>query len=92
MMLCLWLKRLGYEVTEPKDGGAGVESARESMPDLIISDVNMPVMDGLAVCKTLKEDPATSDIPLVLLTSYEDVEGRVKATQAGSRRLSVQSA
>jgi signal transduction histidine kinase len=59
----------GYEVIGAPDGGEGVRLAREHLPDLIISDVMMPVLDGYGVLLTLQADPATSKIPFIFLTA-----------------------
>ncbi|GIV81876.1 MAG: hybrid sensor histidine kinase/response regulator [Anaerolineae bacterium] len=59
----------GYEVLGAPDGGEGVRLAREHLPDLIISDVMMPVLDGYGVLLALQADPATSKIPFIFLTA-----------------------
>jgi len=68
-----------YEVTEAADGKSGLEVAHASVPDLIISDVMMPVMNGLEFCQQVKQHVATSHIPVILLTaralSHHQVEG-----------------
>ncbi|MGX8696955.1 MAG: response regulator, partial [Prevotella sp.] len=58
-----------FYVLEAPDGQSGLQLARESVPDIVISDVMMPVMDGLQFCKSLKEDFITSHIPVILLTA-----------------------
>lgn len=58
-----------FYVLEAPDGQSGLKLARESVPDIVISDVMMPVMDGLQFCKNLKEDFITSHIPVILLTA-----------------------
>ena len=66
------LEKEGYAVRLAANGPDGIASARESKPDLITLDVMMPSMDGWAVLSALKSDPATSDVPVVMLTMVED--------------------
>ena len=66
-----------YRVLEAVNGQQGVEMARRLLPDLVLSDVMMPVMDGYALCRTLKADPETDFIPIVLLTARADAEDKL---------------
>lgn len=59
----------GYEVISANNGESAVEKARAERPDLIVLDIMMPVLDGFETCRRLKRDPATRDIPVVLLTA-----------------------
>lgn len=63
------LKTSGYEVEVAYDGSAGIAKAEEIKPDLILLDIVMPKMDGYEVCKRLKDDPETKDIPIIVLTA-----------------------
>ncbi|MEM8601677.1 MAG: ATP-binding protein, partial [Bacteroidota bacterium] len=65
-----------YDVIEATDGAEGVRLALEHVPDLVLSDVMMPLLDGFAVLATLKTDPRTSHVPIVLLTARADAESR----------------
>ena len=60
---------MGHQPVFAEDGQQAVAAAREVMPGLILLDVVMPGMDGFKVCRTLKADPATAKIPVVLVTS-----------------------
>lgn len=60
----------GYEVINASNGESGVRAAREHHPDLILLDIQMPVMTGTEACKILKSDPETKDIPVIALTAY----------------------
>ncbi len=64
----------GYEVLGAPDGGEGVRLAREHLPDLIISDIMMPVLDGYGVLLALQADPATSKIPFIFLTAKAAID------------------
>ena len=67
-----------YRVVEAADGEAGLRAARALLPDLVLSDVMMPGLDGLALCRALKAGPATDFIPVVLLTARAAPEDRVE--------------
>ena len=71
-----------YRVLEAADGEAGLAVAREHLPDLVLSDVMMPKMDGLALCDALKNDVATDFIPVVLLTARAASEDRIEGLHA----------
>lgn len=73
-----------YNVSEAADGRQGLEKARHEVPKLIVCDVMMPVMDGLEFTRQLKEDIATSHIPVVLLTAHSLPEQREKGYETGA--------
>lgn len=64
------LRYYGYEVLEAADGKEGVSKASEHLPDLILMDIQMPVMDGFQACAILKNDPKTKHIRVIALTSF----------------------
>jgi CheY-like chemotaxis protein/class 3 adenylate cyclase len=66
------LRAEGYEVLEADNGASGLALVREKAPDLVISDVNMPVMDGFAMVQALRADPAFQATPIILLTSLQE--------------------
>lgn len=68
-----------YQVIIATDGVSGLKAARHHKPDLILLDIIMPVMDGFQVLKTLKEDPRTLAIPVIVLTVVSDAEAKKKA-------------
>ncbi len=63
------LQKEGFEVLIADDGASGIEKARATMPDLIVLDLMMPGMDGFQVCQTLRSDPATEHIKILMLTA-----------------------
>lgn len=73
-----------YYVIEASDGQNGLRLAKESVPDLIVCDVMMPVMDGLTFCSKIKEDVVTSHIPVILLTARSDESQRIEGYEHGA--------
>ncbi|MBC7447523.1 MAG: response regulator [Hymenobacteraceae bacterium] len=78
------LAPLGYRLLLAPDGEAGLEVARAEVPDLIVSDVMMPRMDGYQLCNLLKTDLATSHIPVVLLTARASADEKVAGLETGA--------
>ncbi len=76
-----FLEEAGYDVEFAADGREGLELARRSRPDVVISEILLPGMDGLAVCRALKSDPATRSM-IVLIFSILSAE--LRAVEAGA--------
>ena len=74
----------GYEVIEAGDGEEGCRTARLEMPDLIVMDLQMPVMDGLTAIKALKSEEATRDIKIMAVTSFAMKADLEKTVEAGA--------
>jgi DNA-binding response OmpR family regulator len=74
----------GYTVVDAKDGREGIQKAREIIPDLIISDIMMPEIDGCELCRVLKSDVKTSHIPVILLTARAAVENIIQGLETGA--------
>ena len=78
------LKSSGYEVVEAEIGAVGLKKAKAEKPDMIILDVMMPKMDGFEVAKKLKADPATRNIPILMLSSKAQFEDKMKGIDSGA--------
>lgn len=79
----LYLERNGYQVVAAEDGVEGLRSAREHHPNVILMDLSMPRLDGLTATRQLKEDPTTSEIPVILLTAHAYGSAGRRAREAG---------
>lgn len=74
----------GYRIKEAENGKEGVEKAGLEIPDLILMDIEMPVMNGLEATRLLKERPETSRVPVIVLTGLNETEDRIKAFDCGA--------
>lgn len=74
----------GYEVLEAGGGREAINLARQAQPDLILLDILMPGLDGYETCRQIKTNPATSHIPIIVLTALGDPAARYKAQRAGA--------
>jgi two-component system, cell cycle response regulator DivK len=77
------LQRRGFEVVTASDGEQGVAMAKSEAPDLILMDMNMPVLDGWQASRRLRTDPAMKKVPIIGLTAHALSGDREKAIQAG---------
>lgn len=78
------LGRTSYQLVEAVDGESGVALAQQLVPQLILMDVQLPKMSGLDATRVLKADPRTSDIPIIVITSFALSGDREKAAVAGA--------
>lgn len=76
-----FLSRAGYEVDFADDGEAALERARLDLPALVITEILIPKIDGLALCRRLREDPATRDVPVLV---FSILAAEVRAREAGA--------
>lgn len=74
----------GYNVLQAEDGQAGLDQATEHIPDAILLDVMMPVMNGFEVLKRLKKDDRTKDIPVVILSNYGEMPNVTEGLMQGA--------
>ena len=81
--LAFYLNNAGYEISQAKNLRQGINKALTEHPDLIITDLNLPDMNAVAATVILKQDPATSDIPIVVLTAMTFGDWKAKALKAG---------
>jgi two-component system cell cycle response regulator DivK len=77
------LKRRGYDVILAHDGQEAVDKTRADRPDVVLLDMNLPVMDGWTAAGILKADPDTATVPLIALTAHAMSGDRDKALEAG---------
>ena len=77
------LEKSGYEVIAARSGREGIEKASNEQPDLIVLDIQLPVMDGYAVANTLKTMPECRETPIVAVTSFAMVGDKEKVLAAG---------
>jgi CheY-like chemotaxis protein len=82
-MLSRRLQRKGFDVIIAEDGDQGIRLVQESRPDLILMDMDLPVLDGWEATRRLKADPATSGIPVVALTAHAMKSDHDRAMASG---------
>jgi phosphate regulon transcriptional regulator PhoB len=83
-LLVFHLEREGYHVTQCRSGAEALRLARAGPPDLVLLDLMLPEMDGLEVCRRLRQDPASQGLPIVMLTARRDEVDRVLGLELGA--------
>jgi len=73
-----------FTICEAVNGGEGIKAATKLLPDLVISDVMMPLMDGIEFCRSIKSEWQTSDIPVILLTAKASSESKIEGLETGA--------
>lgn len=82
-MLSQRLKRKGYEIIFAVDGEEAIKIAKQSLPNLIIMDMGLPILDGWEATRQLKADPKTKHIPVIALTAHSNDDDRDQALSVG---------
>jgi CheY-like chemotaxis protein len=77
------LERAGFRVVTAGDGEEALRQARAHRPDIVLMDVQMPILDGFEATERMRADPALAAIPVVALTAYVTAEDQVRAREAG---------
>jgi two-component system chemotaxis response regulator CheY len=83
-MVAFTLSRSGYQVLQASDGAAALEVLAAQSVDFVITDLNMPVMDGLHLIKSLREQSTYARTPIMMLTTESDAALKAKGSQAGA--------
>ncbi|MDW2981150.1 MAG: twitching motility response regulator PilH [Rhodanobacter sp.] len=79
------VEKLGHETLSAEDGAAGVEVAKQEMPDLILMDVVMPNLNGFQATRTISKNAATAHIPIILVTTKDQETDRVWGMRQGAK-------
>ena len=82
-ILVRYLQSEGFDPIEANSGDQCLRLVREKEVDVILLDLMMPDMDGFQICKVLKKDPATAEIPIILITARDDIESRAESMRLG---------
>ncbi len=85
-LLRLMLEPAGFHVSGADDGEAALRLVREEKPDVMILDVMMPDMDGITVCKTLRQDMTTADLPIIMFSGKIHLNAIEEGLEAGANR------
>jgi len=83
-MLLMTLKQAGYDVVQAEDGEDGLEKLAERRPDAIITDINMPRLDGFGFIERVREDPSNISVPILVLTTESEQDRKERARAAGA--------
>lgn len=83
-LLTTYLSSVGYNVIAARDGQEALEKIPACSPDLILLDVMMPKFNGFEVCERIKNDEATRIIPVIMVTALNEIEDKIRATEAGA--------
>jgi putative two-component system response regulator len=82
-ILCNMLENEGYRVRPALNGSLALRAIKSVLPDIILLDIRMPEMDGYEVCRILRQDPQTHDVPVIFISALQETEDKVNAFKAG---------
>lgn len=83
-LYCLKLTKSGFDVSAAEDGGKGLDMAMKILPDIILLDVMMPVMNGFEVLKRLRKNKDTENIPVIILSNFGEIDQMTNGFTAGA--------
>lgn len=83
-LLGMMLQRKGYEIIAANSGETAISMVKKELPDLIVLDVMMPVIDGYQVAREIRNDPVTAQIPILMFTSKSQIDDKVTGYDAGA--------
>jgi two-component system cell cycle response regulator DivK len=82
-LMRLWFEKMGYHVVEAENGKEAIRVAQDELPDLIIMDIEMPVLDGLRAARVIHDEEKLRDVPIIAVSAYGREQFRAKALAAG---------
>src|SRR5450755_3761880 len=83
-LVCANLKNAGFSVIKAEDGATALKKARSELPALIVLDLMLPGMSGIEICKILKSEAATAQIPIIMLTAKAEEVDRILGLELGA--------
>lgn len=83
-LICNYLRKVGYQVLEADNGKDALKKALDKKPDIVVTDVVMPEMNGFELCRSLKKNPLTENLPIVLCTSKNQGIDRMWGMKQGA--------
>jgi CheY-like chemotaxis protein len=84
MMMQVIMKNQGFDLLEAANGHEAIEQIRQHLPDLVLLDLFMPMIDGFGVLKAISEDPLTQHIPVIILSAWPTGDNRERAANFGA--------
>ena len=85
-LVCLALKDAGFESMSAYDGRSALKIARNILPDIILLDIMLPDIDGRRICEDLTENASTMSIPVIIMSSMDDISSKISAFIGGAKR------